>query len=130
MQLAANFKHLSRFSMVGVLNTLVDFLVFTVLQEVLGAGYILSQVAGYGCGVVNSFILNKKWTFGEISSGKKQLYEFIQFAVVNLTSLSITLVAMNFMVKDINLNLYLSKVIVTILAQITNFTLYKFWVFK
>lgn len=130
MQLEANIKHFSKFSMVGVLNTIIDFLVFTVFQEVLGAGYILSQVTGYSCGVVNSFILNKKWTFGEMNSSKKQLYEIIQFIAVNLISLCITLIAMSFMVKNININLYVSKIIVTVLAQIINYTLYKFWVFN
>ena len=130
MQLEANIKHLSRFSLVGVLNTLIDFLVFTIFQQVLGAGYIISQVVGYSCGVINSFIFNKRWTFGEINSSKKQLYEVIQFIVVNLISLSITLIAMKFMAKSFNINLYVSKIIVTLLAQITNFILYKFWVFR
>ena len=114
----------------GVLNTLIDFLVFTIFQQVLGAGYIISQVVGYSCGVINSFIFNKRWTFGEINSSKKQLYEVIQFIVVNLISLSITLIAMKFMAKSFNINLYVSKIIVTLLAQISNFILYKFWVFR
>jgi putative flippase GtrA len=51
MQSEVNFRHLGRFSAVGVLNTLIDFLIFTVFSDFLGAGYISSQVAGYSCGV-------------------------------------------------------------------------------
>ena len=57
------FRHLSRFSMVGALNTIIDFLVFTVFYEVFGINYIISQITGYSFGILNSFILNKKMDF-------------------------------------------------------------------
>ena len=42
-----------KFNIVGVLNTLVDFLVFQALNLLLGWTY-LAQVVGYCCGIVNS----------------------------------------------------------------------------
>ena len=74
-------------------------------------------------------MLNKKWTFSRTNSNKKTSQELFQFIVVNLISLIITLITMNFLVKNLGLNVYMSKIIVTFVAQITNFLSYKLWVF-
>jgi len=123
-------KHISRFSMVGVLNTAVDFLMFTLCQSVFSLGYSLSQIIGYSFGVINSFVMNKKWTFDDRKVNKKTFHEFMQFAVVNFISLSITIIAMNVLVKNLNVGVYTSKIIITLLAQITNYLGYKLWVFN
>ena len=52
--------HISRFSVVGVLNTLVDFIIFTIFKGFMGTIYILSKFIGYGCGITTSFISNEK----------------------------------------------------------------------
>lgn len=122
-------RRLSRFSAVGALNTLIDFLVFTLAHEVLGTGYMASQAAGYGFGIMNSFILNRNWTFGKKHSDKKKMMEFIQFVMVNVITLCVTMIFMKFLVQSVNINLYISKIIVTFAAQVTNFILYRFWVF-
>ena len=123
-------KHLSRFSMVGVANTLVDFVIFTMIHSLFAVNYTASQALGYSFGVVNSFIFNRRWTFEDRSANKKTVNELLQFIVVNLVSLIITMVAINLLVKNFNLNVYVSKIIVTIIAQITNFLAYKLWVFN
>lgn len=124
------FKKMIRFSLVGASNTLLDFLMFTIFHEAFGAGYMISQVIGYSTGIVNSFILNKKWTFEDKSPGKKAAKKLIQFISVNLITLGITLIFMNLLVKTANVNVYAAKVIVTFIAQISNFLIYKLWIFN
>jgi Predicted membrane protein len=124
------FKQLSRFSMIGVINTLIDFTLFTIVHSLFGVSYVLSQGLGYSLGVANSFLLNKKWTFKDRKVNKKSFHEFLQFVVVNLISLIITMIAMNLLVKNLNLNVYIAKVMVTVIAQVTNFLGYKLWVFN
>lgn len=123
------FKELSRFSIIGVLNTLIDFITFTIFNSLFGVNYVISQLAGYSLGVVNSFVFNKKWTFKENNANKKISKELFQFIVVNITSLSVSIICMKFLVKDFNVNIFISKIIVTLIAQVTNFAAYKFWVF-
>ncbi|BAH05632.1 hypothetical protein CKR_0581 [Clostridium kluyveri NBRC 12016] len=123
-------KCISRFSATGVLNTLVDFCVFTICESLFGIHYALSQVLGYGFGIINSFIMNKKWTFESKASNKKVYHELIQFIVVNVCSLTITVVCMKLLVNNFSINIYISKVIVTLIAQVVNFLLYKLWVFN
>ena len=128
--LYGKLKHLTRFSLVGVINTLIDFLIFTLFNGFIGLNYIASQILGYSFGVANSFVLNKKWTFSKSNSNKKTKDELFQFIVVNLFSLLITLITINFLVGSLNINVYISKIIVTFIAQITNFLCYKLWVFN
>ena len=123
-------RYISRFSMVGVMNTAVDFLMFTLCQSVFGIGYSISQTIGYSFGVINSFILNKKFTFEDRKVSKKTVQELLQFAIVNVVSLCVTIIAMNVLIVSLNRGVYLSKILVTILAQITNFFGYKLWVFN
>lgn len=124
------FKHISRFSIVGITNTCIDFLMFTIFNELVGVGYTISQVFGYGFGIMNSFIFNKKWTFQDRKANKRILYELLQFIIVNLISLIITVIVMNLLVKNLNMNVYVAKVMVTLTAQITNFLAYKLLVFS
>lgn len=126
--LYGKLKHITRFSLVGIANTLIDFLIFTMFNGLIGLNYITSQILGYSFGVANSFVLNKKWTFSRTNSNNTSL-ELFQFIIVNLFSLLITLLVMNFLVGSLNINVYVSKIIVTFLAQITNFLSYKLWVF-
>jgi len=124
------FKKIIRFSLVGASNTLIDFLMFTIFNEAFGAGYMGSQVIGYCTGIVNSFILNKKWTFDDKSRRKESAIKLIQFISVNLFTLGITLILMNLLVKKVNVNVYEAKIIITFIAQISNFLIYKLWIFN
>jgi putative flippase GtrA len=123
-------KHVSRFAVVGIINTAIDFLMFTLSQSVFGLGYSISQIIGYSFGVSNSFVLNKIWTFDDKSVNKKTYYELIQFIIVNLFSLSITIIAMKALIINFHTGVYVSKILVTILTQITNYLGYKLWVFS
>ena len=82
-----------KFNIVGVLNTLVDFLVFQALNLLLGWTY-LAQVAGYCCGIINSYAWNSNWTFRD--SRTRSAREKLLFLIVNLVSLGVSLGVMWF----------------------------------
>lgn len=66
-------REVSRFSVVGVVNTLVGVAIIFVCFRVLGLGLVLSNAIGYGIGLGLSFILNGTWTFGVSTYGPKTL---------------------------------------------------------
>ena len=78
-----------KFCLVGVVNTTLSFGVFYVLSEILGFNYLLSSFIGYAVGIANSFVLNKRWTFGNQS--KSTPGQFAGFSAVNLFSLGVNL---------------------------------------
>src|ERR1700724_3908555 len=52
-----------KFGTVGVSNTLLTFLVYTLLLKAFGVWYLAASAIGFGVGTVNSFVLNRRWTF-------------------------------------------------------------------
>jgi putative flippase GtrA len=82
-----------RFAAVGVMNTAVDWLVFNLLILVLGAPPIASNAVSYACGVANSFMWNRAWTFRGRTAGSKsvELYRFVATSIGGLVVSTATL---------------------------------------
>lgn len=116
-----------KFNLVGIINTAVDFAVFTLLT-ILGMHHMISQVISYSCGVVNSYLWNKFWTFKQKRAVSGA--EALKFIIVNIVSLGVSLIFLYIFRDKIGLHVMVSKVIATLFSLVVNFTGNKFWVFK
>lgn len=117
-----------RFGLIGCLNTLVDLIVFTVLNAAFQI-YYLAKIVSYSCGVLNSYFFNTRWTFRK--EHKKSAAEFALFVAVNLVSLGVSL-GMLYVCKNvfhIGIDI-LSNVIATAASLIVNFIGNKLIVFR
>ena len=88
MEVKRTVTQFLKFGVVGVMNTVVDFLVFQALNLIVGWTYF-AQVIGYGCGILNSYLWNSNWTFRESKTNSAR--EKLMFFVVNLASLAVSL---------------------------------------
>ncbi len=115
-----------KFNLVGMVNTLVDVIVFTVL-DALGLYFAFAQVISYSVGILNSFLLNKHWTFlhKRTSSGK----EMAAFVVINLLSLAASLLLIYTLHRFLALPVLASKLVATGFTLLLNYYGYKRWVF-
>ena len=68
----------AKYFLVGVMNTLITFILIFVCKTFLGINEYVSNGIGYVGGLINSFIWNKKWVF---KSDKKAHIEALKFAV-------------------------------------------------
>lgn len=124
------YKSLPRFAIVGCINTGVDFAVFFLLNLV-GVNYLICQVVAYVTGLINSFIMNKLWSFENKISELSTFTQFIKFICVNLCSLAVSLIALQILNSYQGLSVFSSKVVVTVfLTQFINYFGYRFWVFN
>ena len=89
------FLQFIKFALVGASNTLVDMIVntgvsylFGLIPNVGGWTVYLSKAIGYGCGLLNSYFLNSRWTFREEHTKTKR--EKISFVAVNILVLLIS----------------------------------------
>lgn len=64
-QLLKRYMRVVKFGAVGVVNTAVDFLVFTLVSELLLLPPASAQSVGYGAGILCSFVLNHCVTFAD-----------------------------------------------------------------
>lgn len=77
-----------RYNIVGILNTAVDYLVFTLLVKAFAVGYLVANPIAYGCGLVNSYVLNSRWTFKEQT--RRGFRQAAAFFIVNLLAMGIS----------------------------------------
>ena len=80
--LVTTFFQATKFGVVGLLNTAVDFVVFLLLTRAAGLAPELSKVISYSAGVVNSYIFNSRWTFKKES--QDSLNQKVRFFTVSL----------------------------------------------
>jgi putative flippase GtrA len=53
----------AKFGLVGVSNTLITLLVYTLLVKAFGVWYVAASALGFALGAVNGFLWNRAWTF-------------------------------------------------------------------
>lgn len=124
----ALFVQAAKFGLVGVANTAIHYIVFYVLYVLLGVYYLLSSTIGYGAGLLNSYVLNKTWTFQ--SKGVDTKMEFGKFVLVNLISLGTNLAALNLFVVQGGLRPEVAQAMAIFFSLAVNFAGNKFWTFN
>ena len=84
-------QQLSRYSAIGVLNTLLGGLLIYMSHNALGFGITVSNAIGYGMGLALSYFGNKYWTFGDVKLSSAGPLIFVTLvAVAFLSNLGIT----------------------------------------
>ena len=92
-----NHKAFLRFCTVGVMNTLIDFIAFLILLYGFGAGLLLANSIAFSLALLNSYVLNKIWTFGDTEPvSLRQIMKFAGVAVSGfvLSSIILTLASL------------------------------------
>lgn len=80
-------QRIVRFGLVGVVNTLIDLILFSLLVQGAAFGVVAANVLSYGTGILNSFVMNRAWTFNDRSQGRALLRSFLLFVGINLLGL-------------------------------------------
>ena len=116
-----------KFAAVGVVNTLVDILVFTVLAQALSVNVYLAQVAGYSAGVLNSYVLNRSWTFR--ARGRFFSPALVKFLVLSVCMLGLSTGLLYLCHGVAGVPKLAAKVLATGGTMVVSFLVNRFWVF-
>ncbi|MBE7678903.1 GtrA family protein [Paenibacillus sp. P13VS] len=119
---------LIKFGIVGVMNTAVDALVFTML-DALGTPALIAQVISYSCGVLNSYWWNGRWTFRD-ARRQGANNELMRFVITNLIVLALSSLILFLSDNILGLTLVISKAAATLLGMILNYIASRYWVFR
>ena len=84
-RILANKKQKVRFGAIGILNTAVDFGLYSVLSYFGGLPLIIANFISTSAGFLVSFFLNRKFTFD--SKSERKLHEFFRFLATTLVGL-------------------------------------------
>lgn len=137
----------SRFAVVGCTNFVVSFAAFALAYYVLD-GFVfasaadttiqpgnspwsnpaaaLSNIFAYAAGMLNSFVLNKFWTF---ASRRNSLSQARRFAAINFISVTVSSTTIYLLVDVLQLHHYAIWTTVTFVLLLFNYQASRYWVF-
>lgn len=125
---ARTLSQFIKFSLVGVSNTLVNYLVFLLLYSLLGLHYLPSAALGWIAGIINSYLLNRRFTFRARHSAN--LGEGLRFGLVSAGAGVLNLIVLHMLVEWAGMMPELAQVLAIICSYIPNFLFTKLWIFR
>jgi putative flippase GtrA len=135
LRLPAAARHLSapvvvqfvKFGIVGVSNTLLTFLIYTLLLKVFGVWYLAASAIGFIVGAVNGFLLNRRWTFaGHVGDALTP----VRWGVVQGCGLALNLGLLYLFVNDAGIEKLLSQAFATAIVTVVTFLANRAWTFR
>ena len=116
-----------KYGIVGASNTVLTFVIYTVLVEGLGVEYVIALLVGYLAGSLNSYLLNRHWTFraghlAHASVGPR-------FAVVQIVAIGANTGLLILFVDDLHVHKVLAQAILTVPVLAVTFFVNRAWSF-
>jgi glycosyltransferase involved in cell wall biosynthesis len=124
-------QQLVRFSMVGVINTLVDLSAYIYILNsyaFFASHLLLAKGFSFLLGTVSSFLLNRYWTFHKTT--RLTITEIVRFYLTVAGGLILDLLSLSFFLSIIHMNAVIAAFFATLIAFIWNFLLSKLWVYS
>jgi dolichol-phosphate mannosyltransferase len=114
-----------RFGVVGFSGVFVDMAVFYLLRTVLGFGLTRSTMLSAEVAIINNFLWNDFWTFGDVSRrqpGKRQrIKRLIKFNIICLAGIILQTLIVNLLFNVFGINEYIAKLMAIALVTVWNF---------
>lgn len=115
------------FCVVGVLNTIVGWAVYYAFVIFDPALYLVGNVAGYICGVMNSYYWNSRFVFAKERS--KSTYALLKTYISYGVTLVLSTALMFILVDKLSVSEFIAPIPTLLMTVPLNFILNKFWTF-
>jgi len=123
-----DLKKFIRFGITGVINTAVDFAVYSFCLEILKLDIKIAQPIGQSVAIVNSYLINKNWTFQKSKNYK--ISEMLKFLLINGGSIMINILGVYIFHDILEINEYVCKIPIAVITIMINYFGNKLFVFK
>ncbi len=118
-----------KWSVVGTVGAGVDYAVLILLVEAVGLDPLISQGISFSAAVVNNYLWNRTWTFGDMPR-RPVAAQFTQFLLVSIAGLGIRTVIFIVLYQVLGI-WYIFATAVAILVVLTwNFLVNLGWTFR
>ena len=121
-------KRFFKFSAVGSVNALLDFGIFSVLLYLFSVPVIFAHMVGFLVAVLNSYFMNKFWTFEGSDGHNSRVFEFTLFMITVISGLGLSTLFIWLIIPY--MHPLLAKVATSIFCFIWNFIFSYYFVFK
>ena len=109
-----------RFSVVGGIATIIDFVCLYIFKEFLNINIIIANTLSFIISVTYNYIASITWVFN-VNKNKNKNVQFILFIVLSVVGLIINNIILYVLTDKLNIYYLISKVIATIIVMIFNF---------
>ncbi len=116
-----------KFGIVGVSNTLLTLVVYTLLLKVFGVWYLAASAIGFAVGATNGFLLNRRWTFREHVGDPLTP---VRWAIVQACGLAVNEGLLYLFVNDARIDKLLAQVCATAVVTVSTFFANRAWTFR
>ena len=115
------------YAFIGATGVIIDFLIFTVLVEVIGLYYVISNVISVSVGLVNNYILNRRFNFKVYD---KPVYRFFSFYLIGFVGIAISTLLIHIFTEILVIPILISKIISVAIVVILQYIANKLITFK
>lgn len=123
-------KETISYTIFGILTTVVDFAVFTLLHYPFGVNEIIANTIAWIFAVATAYITNKLFVFDSKSFSFSVIkHEIPSFILARVFSLIITDIFLAF-ASVINMNMLLAKLLISVFVIVSNYIFSKLFIFK
>lgn len=120
-------KQFLRFAVVGVSNTVIFFLVYTLLVQVFGVWYLLASAIGFVAGAINGFLLNRSWTF---RGHRGDALTPVRWGVVQSCGLGLDEALLYLLVKGAGMDKLVAQAVAIGVVVVVTFVANRAWTFR
>ena len=120
-------KQILRFTIVGGIATVIDFVCLYIFKEFLNLNIILSNTLSFTISVIYNYIASIKWVF---DVNKNSKFQFIIFVILSVIGLLINNGILYLFTSYTEVYYLLSKVFATLVVMIYNFITRKIFLEK
>jgi len=114
-----------RFGLVGLSGLVIDTAMLYLLHGLWGLGLTRSAIAAAEIAIVNNFLWNDRWTFGDMAQSQRQrgkmLKRFLKFNVICLMGLILKVLLLNVLFNVLQINPYVANVLAIAIVTVWNF---------
>lgn len=120
--LSEDLSRFIKFGLVGVLNTIINWILFILLNS-MGVYYIISNIIAYSISTLNSYLWNSKWVFKYTGDNVNQTT--FKFIILNIIGLVLNTIILFLLVDIIKLPKIIALIIATGVVMILNYFINK-----
>ncbi|WP_219904633.1 glycosyltransferase [Stenomitos frigidus] len=121
------FIRFARFAFVGLSGLVVDMGLLYLLHSTLGFGLTRSAIVAAELAIINNFVWNDRWTFGDLAQQQQKRHQvikrFAKFNLICLMGLILKILILNLFFNALHFNPYLSNFLAIVMV-----TLWNFWI--
>ncbi|WP_373738837.1 GtrA family protein [Jeotgalibaca porci] len=119
---------LMKFGVVGIIATVIDFVVLTILTETFGVYYLTSAAIGFIVATLFNYVASMRYVFNSRFGPHEKRKELIIFILLSVVGLGLNQFFMWLFVEFFSIFYIFSKVLATVLVMAWNFVSRKIFI--